>query len=50
MVAYTLCVTESIKILESSTYNEAISSDETAEWTVAMNEDIESLHKTKDGS
>ena len=31
-----LSVTESIEISEHSTYNEAISSNETAEWTVAI--------------
>ena len=44
MVTYALSVAESIEILELSTYNEAISSYE-AEWTVAMTEEMESLHK-----
>jgi len=40
-------VTESIEILEISAYNEAISSDEAAEWTVAMIEEMKSLHKNQ---
>ena len=40
MVAYALSVTESIEIPEHSTYNEAISSDEAAEWTVAMTKEM----------
>ena len=47
MVAYALSVTKSIEILEPSTYNEAISSDEAAEWTVSMTEEMESLHKNQ---
>jgi len=45
MVTYALSVAESIEIPEPSTYNEAISSDEAAKWTVAINEEIESLPK-----
>ena len=44
MVAYAL-MAESIEIPEPSAYNEAISSDEAAEWTITMTEEIESLHK-----
>jgi len=47
MVAYALSVTESIEISEPSTYNEAINSDKAAEWTVAMTEEMESLHKNQ---
>jgi len=47
MVAYALSVVESIEILEPSTYNEAISSDEAAELTVAMTEEMKSLHKNQ---
>jgi len=47
MIAYALSVAESIEILEPSTYNEAISSDEAAEWTVAMTEEMKSLHKNQ---
>ena len=47
MVAYALSVAESIEIPEPSTYNEAISSDEAAEWIVAMTEEMESLHKNQ---
>ena len=47
MVAYALSVTESIEIPEPCTYNEAISSDEAAEWTVVMTEEIEFLHKNQ---
>ena len=45
MVAYALSMVESIEIPEPFTYNEAISSDEATEWTVAMTEKMESLHK-----
>ena len=38
---------ESIEIPEPSTYNETISSDEAAEWTVAMTEEMESLRKNQ---
>ena len=47
MVAYALSVTESIEIPEPSTYSEVINSDEAAEWTVAMTEEIEPLHKNQ---
>jgi len=47
VTAYALSVTESIEILEPSTYNEAISSDDTAEWTVDMTEEMKSLHKNQ---
>ena len=40
-------MTESIEIPEPFTYNKAISSDETAEWTVAITEEMESLHKNQ---
>ena len=47
MLAYALSVAESIEIPEPFTNNEAISSDETTEWTVAMTEEIEFLHKNQ---
>ena len=47
MVAYVLSVAESIEIPEPFTYNEAISSDEAAEWTIAMTEKMKSLHKNQ---
>ena len=47
MVAYALSVPEFIEIPEPSTYNEAISFDEAAEWTVVMIEEMESLHKNQ---
>ena len=47
MVAYALSVVESIEISEPSTYNEAINSDEAAKWTVAMTEEMKSLHKNQ---
>ena len=47
MVAYALSVAESIEISEPSTYNEAINSDEAAEWTVAMTEGMKSLLKNQ---
>ena len=47
MIAYALNVTKSIEIPESFTYNETNSSDEAAEWTVVMTEEMESLHKNQ---
>ena len=47
MITYVLSVTESIEIPEPSTYNEAISSDKAAAWTVAMTEEMKSLHKNQ---
>ena len=47
MVAYALSMTEPIEIPEPSTYKEAISSGEAAEWTVAVTEEMESLHKNQ---
>ena len=32
---------------EPSSYNEAVTCSESAQWLVAMNEDIESLHKNQ---
>jgi len=47
VIAYALSVEKSIKIPEPSTCNKAISSDKAATWTVAMNEEMESLHKNQ---
>ena len=38
---------QNLEIPEPFTYNEAISSDEAAEWIVAMTEEMESLHKNQ---
>ena len=47
MVTYALSMAESIEIPELFTYNEAISSNEAVEWTVAMTEEMKSLHKNQ---
>ena len=47
MVTYALTVGESIMILEPCTYKKAISSDEAAEWSIAMTEEMESLYKNQ---
>ena len=47
MIVYALSVAEFIEILEPSTYKEAISSDKAVEWTVAMTEEMKSLHKSQ---
>jgi len=47
IVAYALSVAESIEIPEPSTHKEAISSGEVVEWTIAMTEEMESLHKSQ---
>ena len=36
---------ESIEVHEPSSYHEAVTCDESVQWLVAMNEEIESLHK-----
>jgi len=38
-------VTKSIEIPKPSTHKKAISASETVEWTVAMIEEMKSLHK-----
>ena len=45
MIAYVLTVAKSIESPEPSTYREAISSNEDAEWSVDMTEEMESLYK-----
>ena len=50
MVAYSLSVAESIEIPELFTYNKAINSDEAAEWSVAMTEEMDLFTRTKQGS
>ena len=46
MVAYALNVAENIDAGEEpSTYNEAISCVDSEKWLIAMNEEMESLHK-----
>ena len=45
LAAYALSVVESIENEEPKTYHEVITSRETTQWIVAMNEEIESLQK-----
>ena len=46
MVAYALNVAESIDSSEEpATYSEAVSCDDSGRWMIAMQEEIESLHK-----
>ena len=45
LAAYALSVVESIENEEPKTYHEAITSRESTQWIVAMNEEIESLQK-----
>ena len=47
MVAYALSIAETVEYDEPSTYAEAVSSNESAQWCVAMNEEIESLQKNQ---
>jgi len=42
-----LNVVEWIEISEPSSYTGAVSGKKTAEWTIAMTEEIESLHKNQ---
>ncbi|XP_071689077.1 uncharacterized protein [Rutidosis leptorrhynchoides] len=45
LVAYALSMAEDIEVQEPATYREAISGPESANWSVAMNEEMESLYK-----
>lgn len=47
MVSFALSVAKDIEAQDPITYNEAISSNESAEWIAAMSEEIESLHKNQ---
>jgi hypothetical protein len=47
LVAYALTVAEDTVVQESSTYSEAVTSSESSQWVIAMNEEIESLHKNQ---
>lgn len=47
LVVYALSVAEDIEVHESCTYHEVITSGELAQWTIAMSEEIESLHKNR---
>ncbi|WP_222927389.1 reverse transcriptase domain-containing protein, partial [Xylella fastidiosa] len=47
MVAYALSVVETVEYDEPSSYAEAVSSNECAQWCVAMSEEIESLQKNQ---
>ena len=47
MVAYALFVAEVIEYHEPSNYREVVSSENSAQWSIAMSEEIESLHKNQ---
>lgn len=47
LVAYALTMAESFEEEEPSTYRAAIESKESDKWTVAMTEEIESLHRNQ---
>ena len=47
MVAYALFVAEIIEYYEPSNYREAVSSENSAQWSIAMSKEIESLHKNR---
>lgn len=47
MVAYALSVAETVEYEEPYSYTEAVSSAESAQWSLAMNEEIESLQKNQ---
>ena len=47
IVIYALQVVEEIDSFKSTTYQEAISHSEVEDWIMAMNEDMESLHKNQ---
>jgi len=47
LVAYALNVAEETGFQEPSTYSKVVTSSEYAQWVVAMNEEIEFLHKNQ---
>jgi hypothetical protein len=47
LVAYALTVAEDTTVQKPSALSEAVTSSESAYWVVAMNEEIESLHKNQ---
>ena len=47
MVSYALQVVEEMELHEPSTYKEAVSGTESAQWLVAMGDEMESLHKNQ---
>lgn len=47
LVVYALTVAEDTKVQEPSTYSEAVISSESTQWVVAINEEIEFLHKNQ---
>lgn len=47
MVSYALSVVETIECQEPFNYHEAITSSDSTQWLIAMNEEIESLHKNQ---
>jgi transposase InsO family protein len=47
MVGYALQVAEEVEFHEPSTYKEAISGTESAQWLAAMGDEMESLHKNQ---
>ena len=47
LVAYASYVAEVIEYHEPSNYREVVSSENSAQWSIAMSEEIESLHKNQ---
>ncbi|TXG60466.1 hypothetical protein EZV62_015039 [Acer yangbiense] len=47
LVSFAFNVVETMEIEEPSTYREAVSGTESSQWAIAMNEEIESLHKNQ---
>ena len=48
MVAYALSVAEETsEVGEPTSYSDAVSCDNSAKWLIAMNEEIESLHRNR---
>jgi hypothetical protein len=45
LVTYALTVAKETRVQESFTYLEAVTNSEFAQWVIAMNEEIKSLHK-----
>jgi len=47
LIAYAFTVAKDTSIQEPSTYSKFVTSSESAQWVVAMNEEIKSLHKNQ---
>jgi hypothetical protein len=47
LVAYALAVVKDTTVQEPFTYSEVVTSSESGQWVVAMNEEIKSLHKNQ---